>query len=76
MQPEAGGRVLTTTILAHVVLNIIRNGVDVGVIPNFRMEASEFEDAATCYGHIVDFQIVSGLPDTISQDKYLVLFGR
>jgi len=33
------------------------------------MEASKFEYAATGYGDIIDFQIVRGQPDAISQDK-------
>ena len=41
------------------------------------MEASKFEYAATCSGDIVDFQIVRGPPDAISQDKIsFVSFGR
>ena len=44
---------MTSTIVIHVVSNCSRNGVDVGVTPNFQMEASEFEYATTCYGDIM-----------------------
>jgi hypothetical protein len=69
VQTEAGGCILTSTILPHVVSNLSRNGVDVGIIPDFRMETSGFEYTATCFGDMVDFQIVRGPPDSISQDK-------
>ena len=68
-QMEAGCRILVNTILLHVVSNISGNGVDVSIVPKFRMEVTRFEYAATSYGGTVDFLIVKGPPSDIGPDK-------
>lgn len=68
-QTEAGCRILVNAILLHVVSNLSGNGVDVGIVPGFRMEMTRFEYAATSYGGTVDFLIVKGPPSDIGPDK-------
>ena len=58
---------MVNAILLHIVSNISDAEVDVGIIPEFRMESTRFEYAATSYGGVVDFLIVKGPPATISK---------
>ena len=68
LQTEAGRRVLVNAILLHIVSNISDAEVDVGIIPEFRMESTtQFEYAATSYGDVVNFLIVKGPPASISK---------
>ena len=53
-------------ILLHVVSKIGGTGVDVGIVPQFQMDATRFEHAATSYGSVVDYLIVKGPPAAIS----------
>lgn len=69
VQTEAGCRILVNAILLHIVSNLSRNGVDVSIVPEFRMEPTRFEYAATSYGGIVDFLIVKGPPASIGQNE-------
>ena len=54
-QTEAGCRILVNAILLHVVSNLSSNGVDVCIVPEFRMEVTRFEYDATSYGGTVAF---------------------
>jgi hypothetical protein len=58
---------LVNAILLHVVSNISGVEVDVSIVPEFRMESTRFEYAATSYGGVVDFLIVKGPPASISK---------
>jgi len=40
--------------------NLSGDGVGMGVVPEFRMEATRFEYSATSYGGIVDYLLVKG----------------
>ena len=71
LQTEAGRRVLVNAILLHIVSNISDAEVDVGIIPEFQMESTRFEYAATSYGDVVNFMIVKGPPASISKYWYL-----
>lgn len=62
---EAGCRVLVNIILLHVVSKISGTEVDVSIVPEFRMDATRFEYAATSYGGVVDYLIVKGPPAAI-----------
>lgn len=64
---KAGCCTLVNAIIMHVVSNISDPNIEVGVIPKFHMEPKRFEYAATSYGGVVDFLIVKGPPDNISQ---------
>jgi len=55
---------LVNIILLHVVSNISSVEVDVSIVPEFRMDSTRFEYAAT-YGGVVDFLIVKGPPASI-----------
>jgi hypothetical protein len=66
LQSEAGCRVLVNIILLHVVSKIGGTEVDVGIVPEFRMDATRFEYAATSYGGVVDYLTVRGPPAAIS----------
>lgn len=57
---------MVNAILLHVVSNISGFDFDVSIVPEFRMESTRFEYAATSYGGVVDFLIVKGPPDSIS----------
>ena len=39
------------------------------IVPEFQMEPTRFEYAATSYGGVVDYLIVKGPPTTISEDE-------
>jgi hypothetical protein len=65
-QTEAGCRILVNIILLHVVSNISNVEVDVGIVPEFRMDSTRFEYAPTSYGGIIDSLIVKGPPASIS----------
>jgi len=56
---------LVNAVLLHVVSNISGVEFDVSIVPEFRMEATRFEYAATSYGGVVDFLIVKGPPASI-----------
>ena len=53
------------------VSNLSGNGVDVSIVPEFRLEATRLEYAATSYGGTVDFLIVRGPSSDIGLDKYI-----
>jgi len=53
-----------------VVSNISGVEVDVSIVPEFRMEPTRFEYAATSYGGVVDYLIVKGPPASISKDEF------
>ena len=52
-----------------MVSNISGVEVDVSIVPEFRMEPTRFEYAATSYGGVVDYLIVKGPPASISKDE-------
>ena len=57
---------MVNIILLHVVSKIGGTEVDVSIVPEFRMDATRFEYAATSYGGVVDYLIVKGPPAAIS----------
>lgn len=57
-----------------MVSNLSSSGVEVSIVPKFRMEATRFEYAATSYGGTVDFLIVKGPPSDIGQHKIQLSF--
>ena len=58
---------MVNVVLLHVVSNISGLEVDVSIVPEFRMDSTKFEYAATSYGDVVDFMIVKGPPASISK---------
>jgi hypothetical protein len=66
---------LVNAILVHVVSNISGVEVDVGIVPEFRMDSTRFDYTATSYGGVVDFMIVKGPPASMrcSPDSVCIL---
>lgn len=55
---EAGCRILVNAILLHIVSNLSGRDIDVGIIPEFRMPATKFEEANLSFGGVVDYLII------------------
>jgi len=71
-QTEAGCRILVNAILLHIVSNLSGEGVDVNIIPEFRMPATKFEYANMSFGGVVDYLIIK-CPKAITSKDTLLL---
>jgi hypothetical protein len=66
-QTEAGCRILVNMVLLHVTSNMSDSQTAVGIVPEFRINATKLEQTTTSYGGVIDYLIVNGPPSTISE---------
>lgn len=74
-QTEAGCRILVNMVLLHVTSNMSDSKTAVGIVPEFRINATKLEQTTTSYGGVIDYLIVNGLPSTISKYRIQLWFG-
>jgi len=52
-------------ILLHVISNMSDSRTTVGIVPEYRINATKLDQTTTSYGGVIDYLIVNGPPDTI-----------
>jgi hypothetical protein len=61
-------------VLLHVTSNMSDSQTAIGIVPEFRINATKLEQTTTSYGGVIDYLIVNGPPSTISKYRIQLWF--
>jgi len=58
---------MVNMILLHLISNMSDSRATVGIVPEFRIDATRLKQTPASYGGVVDYLIVNGPPNIISK---------